>query len=96
MTRTPAPREVQAARRDLRNFAAMVRRGRNWNGALEGGFARAFRSVLAVEDAHGVDAAADLSARLTILRQRSGLSPEFVMTTEREAIAAADAAKVSK
>lgn len=95
MPRTPAPREVQIARRDLRNFAAMVRRPNNWNGALEGGFARAFRSVLAVEDAHGVDVAADLSDRLTALRQRAGLSPEFVTTTEREAIAAADAAKVT-
>jgi hypothetical protein len=83
-------REVKAARRALNNFRAMVRRPSNWSGALQAGYASAFRSVVVVEDVYGIDAAAPLSDRLTALRLEAGLTADEVISAERYAMERAD------
>lgn len=79
-------REHDNAKRDLRNFASMIARGSNWNGSLERGYASAFAAVLAVEDAHGVDAAAKVDDRLRVLAERSGLGRVARADIERQIV----------
>lgn len=68
------------AARHIRNLAGVVRRaeveglGRNAGGsvgAAQANYRRALEAVVALEDAQGVDAAAQLSDRLTAARQRA-------------------------
>lgn len=89
------------AQQQLQRFAAGVRRierhgfGRNEEGsrgAAKYNYGRAFELVVAVEDAEGIEAAANLSDRLTDLRQRAMavglLSAGDVLDIEKAVLAA--------
>jgi hypothetical protein len=81
-------REYQAAQRALRNFAQSIARQSNWEGTLARQYAGSYGALLRAEDALGIEACGALSDRLTALRHRAGLSPEEIITAERDALAA--------
>jgi hypothetical protein len=87
-----ASRELREARRHLASFRAYVR-ATNLTGwttrNARGQYRRAFVAVVLAEDAHGIDATAALSDRLTALRHEAGraglLSPSDVFDAETAA-----------
>lgn len=88
-------REHDNAKRALRNFASAIARPANWNGSLERGYAVAFAAVLAVEDAHGIAAAAALSDRLDLLGERAGLDRSVRFEIDRQIVHGTHASRVT-
>ncbi len=88
---------ARAAQRSLSNLASFIRRPTTgWvrNRSAAWAYERAFRRVVVIEDADGIDAAAKYADRLTSLRHEAQraclLQPEDIGPAERRAIAAAD------